>query len=458
MGLREARRLGLIEAAIRGEVTHVQVAQALRISVRQVRRLRRRVEQEGAKGLIHGNRGRPSSQRLSTAARTRVEALLGDLDARLNDTHLADLLLEEGWTVSADTVRRIRLQLGLPARQRHRPPQHRRRRERHTRRGSLVLVDGSPFRWLGPDQPELTLLGAVDDASGAILALIFRPEEDLHGYAELFREVFTTHGLPVTIYGDRTGILRRNDAHWTLDEELEGRQRATQGGRMLEALGVGYIPAQSPQAKGRIERLWRTLQDRFVQELRLRRVTSLSDATAYLARFIARFNTRFAHRHKTLPSAWRRAPRDLALHLACCYSRVVRNDNVVTLSGRWLQIPAGPGQRSYQRCRVEVRELLDGRLLALHQGRVIAEQPSPTTGFTLVPRGGHWRERRHRESVPLVDVKIPIRPPTPMRPPAPRREPKVWRPPATHPYKRLGHPEALDHHHPLRTRTKSLRS
>jgi hypothetical protein len=419
--------------------------------------VRRRFEQGGARALLHGNRGRVSPRRIEARLRTRIEALLGDAEARLNDSHLADLLRDEGAEVSADTVRRIRLQLGLVARQRHRPSSHRRRRERRARRGSLVLVDGSPFHWLGEEQPEWTLVGALDDATGAILSLVFRPEEDLHGYAQVFREVFTTHGLPVSIYGDRTGILRRNDTHWSIEEELAGHQRPTQGGRMLEALGVAYIPAQSPQAKGRIERLWRTLQDRFVQELRLRRIHTLLRAEAFVPEFIAGFNRRLARPPREAPSAWRRAPRALEQALACCYRRVVRNDNVVSIPGRWLQIPPGAAHRSYQRCTVEVRELLDGRLLAFHEGRLIAEQAAPAGAFTLVPRGARWRERRRPEALGVIDRPPPPQPrPAPI-PVKPRERPR-WRPDDRHPLKRLAHPEALDPETPNRTRTKSLRS
>lgn len=456
MGLKEARRLGLLEAAGRKEVTNVQVARALGLSVRQIRRLRRRLERGGAKALIHGNRGRVSPQRIDEPTGTRVRALLQDPDAQLNDTHLTDLLREDGCLVSVDTVRRIRIGLGLAARQRHRPAEHRRRRERRPRVGSMVLVDGSPCRWLSEDQPEYTLVGAVDDASGAILSLVFRPEEDLHGYTQVFREVFTAHGLPVAIYGDRTGILRRNDPHWSREEQLEGRQLPTQGGRMLEALGVAYIPAQSPQAKGRIERLWRTLQDRFVQELRLGRICTLSAAEAFLPAFIQRFNRRFAKPPRETPAAWRRAPRSLDHVLACCYTRVVRNDNVVSIPGRWLQIPPGPGRRSYQRCTVEVRELLDGRLLAIYQGRIIAEQAAPAEGFTLIPRGAHWRQRRRPKELTIIDVPTPPKPITSVAPTT--RDRPRWRPNDRHPFKRLAHPEALEPGTPNRTRTKSLRS
>lgn len=458
MALREARRLGLLEAAARGEVTNVQVAQGLRLSVRQVRRLRRTLERGGPEALIHGNRGRVSPRRIEASLRTRIEVLLGDAEARLNDSHLADLMQDEGARVSADTVRRVRRELGLAARQRHRPSKHRRRRERQARRGSMVLVDGSPFRWLGEEQPEWTLLGGLDDATGAILSLVFRPQEDLHGYAQVFREVFTTHGLPVTIYGDRTGILRRNDTAWSIEEQLAGRQRPTQGGRMLEALGVAYIPAQSPQAKGRIERLWRTLQDRFVQELRLRRIHALAEAEAFLPEFIAGFNRRLAKPPREAPSAWRCAPRALDHELACCYRRVVRNDNVVVIPGRWLQIPPGPARRSYQRCAVEVRELLDGRLLAFHDGHLIAEQAAPAGAFTLIPRGaGRWRERRRPQDIHLIDRPAPPAPRAAQKPTTPSDRPR-WRPDDRHPLKRLAHPEALDPGTPNRTRTKSLRS
>jgi transposase len=458
MALREARRLGLLEAAGRGEVTNVQVAHALRLSVRQVRRLRRRLERGGPLALMHGNRGRPSAQRIAARAQARIVELLNDPEARINDTHLADVMGEEGWTISADTVRRIRVSLGLSPRQRHRPVQHRRRRERRARVGSLLLVDGSPFRWLGDEHPEYTLVGAIDDASGAILALVFRPQEDLHGYATVFRDVFTQFGLPVSIYGDRTGILRRNDAHWSVDEQLEGRQRPTQGGRMLEALGVGYIPAQSPQAKGRIERLWRTLQDRFVQEIRLRRLHTLVEAERFLPTFITRFNRRFATIPREPVAAWRCAPRHWQRELACCYARVVRNDNVVTLPGRWLQIPPGPHRRSYQGRTVEIRELLDGRLLAFYQGRLIAEQPAPAEGFTLVPRSPRWRERQRPTELQVVNVAVPVSP-IPREPrPRPLRERPCWRPGDNHPLKRLAHPEALDPGTPNRSRTKSLRS
>jgi hypothetical protein len=145
--------------------------------------------------------------------------------------------------------------------------------------GALVLLDGSQFAWLENRGPTMTLLGAIDDASGTVVALHFRPAEDLHGYVTLLGQLAARHGLPLALYGDRLNVFVRNDPHWSLEEELQGAQHPTQFGRILHDLGIGYIPAGSPQAKGRIERLWRTLQDRLVVELRLRGLATLGPPT-----------------------------------------------------------------------------------------------------------------------------------------------------------------------------------
>src|SRR5439155_7486573 len=278
MGIREARRLGEIEAALRGEITNRQGAQHAGLSQRQFKRLRARVQKLGAKGLVHGNRGRPSPRRLDEPIRAKVVALLQRTEVCVNDCHIRDLLADQSLTVSADTVRRLRRRLGLPAKQRRRPARHHRRREREARIGAMVLIDGSPFHWLGPQQPESTLTGTVDDATGRILSLTFRPEEDLHGFVVALRDLIRAHGVPGVLYGDGTSIAVRNDPYWTREEELAGRQRPSHFGQMLEELGIRYIRARTPEAKGRIERLWRTLQDRLTAELALHGATTLDAA------------------------------------------------------------------------------------------------------------------------------------------------------------------------------------
>jgi hypothetical protein len=279
-----------------------------------------------------------------------------------------------------------------------------------------VLIDGSPFTWFDEGGSRFSLLGAIDDATGEILALTFRPTEDLHGYTVLLREVIVHHGVPLALYGDRSGILVRNDRHWSLEEELAGRQTPPQFGQMLEELAIRFIAATSPQAKGRVERLWATLQDRLVTELRLRRITTLTTATAYLADFIRRHNRRWAIAPRETCSAFRAAPRDLEGILACRYSRVVARDNTVSIPGRWAQLPPGPHGRSWNRTAVEVRELLDGRLRVLHDRRgMLVEQPAPTA-FVLECRGRE-REVRLRREKGATD-------PRPQLPAKSRRQPR----------------------------------
>ena len=233
------------------------------------------------------------------------------------------------------------------------------------------------------------------------MVLHFRRDEDLHGYTQVLQHLITTHGLPCNLYGDRLGVFVRNDPYWTVEEELAGHQSPTQFGQMLAELAIGYIAAHSPQAKGRIERLWETLQDRLVQELRLRAITTVAAAEVYLPEFIADYNRRFAVPARETISAWRRPPRDSDRILACRYSRVVARDNTVTLPGRWIQIPPGPARRSWHSCRVDVRERLDGRMQVFHHDHLIAEQAWDQPGFTLVPRGSAKPRQRSKLGIDL---------------------------------------------------------
>jgi transposase len=395
---KEVHRPGLIRAVCGGRLTNAQAARALRLSVRQVRRLKRRFEAGGAAALLHRGRGRPSSRRLPASLRDEVRHLMTTRYAGFNDQHLTEKLREEhGVRISRESVRRLRRQLGVPPQRGRRAPQARRRRTPEAARGALVQIDGSPFAWFGPTAPPCVLLGAIDDATGEILALQFRPTEDLHGYATLFHHLFTTHGLPVALYGDRFGALVRNDRHWSLAEELAGAQFPTHLGRMLEELGVAYIAAHSPQAKGRVERLWATLQDRLVSELRLRGLTTVPAAHAYLPAFIADFNGRFGRPPAAPHAVWRRPPRTLALVLACRYRRVVARDNTVRLGPRWVQLRGG---RSYAGRTVDVRELLDGRLVVFHEGVLRGQATSPGAEFVLKPRRAPYVDRRPTATAP----------------------------------------------------------
>lgn len=395
MSSKEAPRPGLVQAALAGKVTNREAAQALELSVRQFRRLKVAYRRAGIAGLVHGNRGRRSPRRRSEEERQQIVDLINARYAGLNDCHLTEKLTEvEGLTICREALRQLRREAGAPSARHRRPPQHRKRRQREAHEGALVLLDASEFAWFGTAEPIWSLLGAIDDATGKILVLHFRPHEDLHGYTELLRRLCRDYGLPCNLYGDRLSVFVRNDDHWSLEEQLAGRQHRTQFGQMLHELGVGYLAANSPQAKGRIERLWGTLQDRLVQELRLRGLTTVAAAATFLPEFIADYNRRFAKPARECVGVWRHAPVDLDRILACRYQRTVAGDNTVTLPGRWIQLPPGPRRRSWHNCRVEVRELLDGRLQVFHpdHGR-IGEQAAPSGLFTLVPRDSNKARR-----------------------------------------------------------------
>jgi hypothetical protein len=441
MSDKEAQRPGIVRAALSGKVTNAEGALALGISVRQFRRLKVACKRLGVQGLIHGNRGRPSGRRLNEADRTQIVELINGRYAGLNDCHLTEKLRElENLEISRESVRQIRLAERIAPVRRRRAPQHRSRRLREAREGAMVLIDASEHLWLEERGPCWNLLGAIDDASGKILALHFRQHEDLHGYTEMLRHLITTHGLPCNLYGDRLSVFVRNDSHWSLEEQLAGEQSPTQFGRMLAELAIGYITAHSPQAKGRIERLWETLQDRLVAELRLRGINTIEAAAAFLPEFIRDYNRRFARPARDTASAWRPAPRKFEPILSCRYARVVARDNTVTLPGRWIQLPPRAGGRSWQGCRVEARELIDGRLLVLHRDTLIAEQPWPrSTPFTLVQR--HTSpDRRAQLGIDLpessrIDDRLAVRVPTRPRKTGIGQFTKIRRPKPNHPWK-----------------------
>lgn len=436
MSVMAARRLGLVEAAERQEVSNAEASGRAGLSLRQFKRLRQRYREKGPAAVVHGNRGRPSARRLCPGVQEQVVSLLRNGKIALNDCHIRDLLAERGVRVSAEAIRQVRRRLGLPPKHRRRATRYYARREPAARAGALVLIDGTPFHWFGPSRPPYSLVGTIDDATGVPLSGCFRLQEDLHGFAAALRGLLHTHGLPQALYGDRTNIAVRSDKNWSVEEELEGRQRPTQFGQMLEELDIRYIPAGSPEAKGRIERMWRTFQDRLTAEFALNDITTPEAAEAYLPRFYARFRGWFGREARESTPAWRAAPAHLDRILACRYQRVVARDNTVSLGGRTIQIPPGSPRRSFHRCRVEVRELLDGRALVSLAGEILAEQQPPSGPFSLDPCNGGRNNRRSRHTPKPSASKTPA--------PAPKARStsnaKPHHPATDHPWRRPYNP------------------
>ena len=259
-----------------------------------------------------------------------------------------------------------------------------------------MLWDGSPHRWFGQEQGEWSLMAVIDDATGALLHGVFALQEDAQSYLICLRQILLEKGIPLALYMDRHGIFRRNDDHWSLQEQLAGEQAPTQVGQALRELGIEAIFALSPQAKGRVERLFNTLQDRLVQELRLAGIASPQQATSFVnGPFKADFNARFAKPARQSQAAWRPLPKGLDIDRICSfrYEATVGNDNAVRLAGIILDIPPGPRHRGYAKARVEVRQLLDGRWRVYSKDQLLLETTPP-----IVPAPLRTLKRKQRRT------------------------------------------------------------
>jgi hypothetical protein len=270
-------------------------------------------------------------------------------------------------------------QAGLGSPRKRRSPAHRQRRLGSAREGELVQLDGSPHDWLEGRGPLLTALGFQDDASGKILAAEFFPTETTHGYLCLLHRMLRRRGIPVAFYGDRNSIFLRNDDYWSLEEQLAGQRQPTQFGRALAQLGITFIAAQSPQAKGRIERLWGVLQDRLCSELRLAQACDLDSANRVLQTFIADYNRRFARAPRHITPAWRPAPQNLDRICSFQHQRVVSRDNVVQWEGRKFQIPPQAQRFSFAGAKVQLYQDLDGQV-SLYYGDTRLQHTTASPG------------------------------------------------------------------------------
>ena len=266
--MKEEKRLAIIQRVFRGELTVVEAGMVIGVSERQCYRIKARVTKRGAKGVVHGNRGRPCKRQTPEKEVRRIVELAKGKYRGFNDRHLTEKLAEqEKLEISREKVRQILRSNGIASPRKRRGNKHRSRRERKAAEGMMLQVDGSPHDWLEGRGPSLCLIGAIDDATGKVVGAMFVEAESSWAYFRLFSEIFNKHGLPQSIYADRHSIFW-TDREPTLEEQLKNQRPTTEVGRGLQELGVTLIPAGSPQAKGRIERLWGTFQDRLVSELR----------------------------------------------------------------------------------------------------------------------------------------------------------------------------------------------
>ena len=387
---KEQRRLMVLNGVEVGKVTAREAAEVLGLSLRHVRRILAAYRKEGAAALAHGNRGKKPHNALDDGFKRRVLELAQSTYSGCNTQHFTELMAErDGIAISRSSVRLILLQAGIRSPRRRRPPKHRSRRERYPQRGMLLQTDGSDHDWLEGRGPRLTLVGAIDDADGGVPYALFRDEEDAQGYTILLRQIVAEHGIPQALYHDRHGIFERPSKEpGTIEEQLEGKRKPTQFGRIMEELGITSIPARSPQAKGRIERLWETFQDRLVSELRIAGASNKEEANKVLWNFLPRHNQRFAIPPAEPGSVYRKPPEDFNPDEVFCfkYERTVGRDNVVRFGEHRLQIMPTNGRLSYAKAKVEVHERMDGSLAVYYKGQCLATKPAPAEAPVLRAR------------------------------------------------------------------------
>ena len=379
MSQKQIQRIKVIENAAEGRISVAKAAELLGLSTRQVQRLKRSQQAGGVEWVYHGNRGRAPANRTGETQRKQVVELARGGYTGFNDTHLTEKLNKvEKLKVSRATVQRILRKAGVASPQKRRPPKYRARRERRVQEGVMLQTDGSRHDWLEGRGPELTLLGFIDDATGKVPVARFQREaEDTAGYLRLTRQVVENKGIPLSIYRDQHSSFQRNDAHWSVAEQLAGSQAPTQVGRCWQELGIASIPARSPQAKGRVERLWRTFQDRLTSELRLAGATTLEQANAVLERFLEEYNEQFARRAAQPGVAYRKldARLDLDYIFALRYERVVNPDHTIAVgAGLRVQLPALPGRAGYAGKKVDVCQQPNGDVKVYLDRRLLHEE------------------------------------------------------------------------------------
>ncbi len=398
MSKREERRAQVLTKVLAGSCTVLQAAALLGVGPRQTYRLVAEFRSEGPRAVVHGNRGRKPAHTAPDEVREQVVALATGKYAGFNHSHLTEMLAEhERIDLSRATVDRILRKAGLVTPRPRRRPKHHSRRTRYPQEGMLLQLDASHHDWLQGRGPKLALLGAIDDATSRVVAARFGLAEDSEGYFRLLHEVITAVGIPLALYSDRHGVFFHptSASHETIAEQLAAKEKPTQFGRAMADLEITLIPAHSPQAKGRIERLWGTSQDRLVSELRLAGITTLEEANAFLPGYLARHNRRFAVPSAAPGSSYRSLPADCCLDAILCpkHTRTVANDNTVRCDTAVYQILPGPNRLSYAKAKVELQLCLDGPITITYKGQplpyrpiVLSEGLTPPPVPQLLPR------------------------------------------------------------------------
>ena len=406
MSRRERKRLAVLAQVKRGELKLVTAGEVMGVTYRQAKRVWRRYRTEGDAGLVHRSRGRPSARRKPPEIRRRVLARYGQRYGDFGPTLAAEYLAGEGLAVDHETLRRWLIAEGT-RKVRRRGQRHRAWRERKPCFGMMVQLDGSDHDWFEGRRAKAVLMVMVDDATSQVWAQFFEAETTRASY-DVLEGWVRRRGLPQSLYVDRDSIYRCEGVG-SEAEQMAGQGPRTQFGRAMEQLGVELILANSPQAKGRVERTNGVLQDRLVKALRLEGISELGRANEYLARtFLPALNRRFEREAASAADVHRGVPRNLDEVLSWEEERVVQRDWTVACEGRWHQVKRDHEPLSLAGKKVVVRRLRDGRVQLVHRGKKL-----------------RWRALPERPQRNLVERKA-------------QKPRAVVKPAAEHPWRQLG--------------------
>jgi len=365
MSAKDLDRLEVLGRVIERRLTQRQAAEQLGLSLRQVKRLCRALRRDGAAGLVSGKRGRPSNRRLSAAVREHALDLVRARYADFGPTLACEKLGEQhDLTVSRETLRGWMIEAGLWVPRAQRPRRAHQLRHRRSCLGELIQIDGCDHEWFEDRAPRCTLLVYVDDATSRLMELRFVASESAFDYFASTRAYIERHGKPVAFYSDKASISR------VTASEANKKRGATQFSRALSELNIDILCANTPQAKGRVERAHLTLQDRLVKELRLREIRDVEAANAFAPEFIADYNRRFARAPRSQHDTHRPVRDDEDLERIFTWREDRKLSKNLTLHYKRVTYLVEPGPKTLplagERCRVH--EHADGHIEVFHGG------------------------------------------------------------------------------------------
>jgi len=367
---KELARYGIIQNTIEGYLNVDLAAEELCLSRRQVFRLKRRLKEKGIEGLIHANRGRASPRRVKEHLRDTINYLYQGKYDGFNISHFTEMLAErEAIAVSRETVRAILLEKGS-YKKKKRYPKHRSWREPMPKEGMMIQFDTSDHDWLQARGPRIKLIGGIDDATKDVPWALFAYQDSVEKNMAVLKRIIKRKGIPLSLYVDKDSkfiTIRHGGLHVNIKKD----QEKTQMQRAWDELGINVIYAESPQAKGRIERLWGTFQDRLISELRLEGISSLEEANRYLhCVFLPKYNKKFTRKPRVEEVAYRIIPKGMDLDQILCIKeeRRVQGDNTISYEARRYQILPTKTRFGFAKAKVEVQKHLDGTIHIFHKG------------------------------------------------------------------------------------------